>query len=199
MGLNLNYHNEQTPLAPDEKEGLLIPTISTREELNELEQLNIQQALEWFILHKKFSLDVILTEKFILSVHKRMLGNVWDWAGTFRKSNKNIGVDKHQIAVRLRQLIDNCRFWIEHQTYTPVEIALQFKHELVFIHLFPNGNGIHSRLMADILMKHIFNLPTFSWGKADLIHPNDLRAKYIQALKKADHGDFKDLIAFAQS
>jgi len=197
MGLDLSYDNGQTPIDEDEKEGLLIPTVTTREELDEFEQLNIQKAMEYYLLRRKFKVDTILTEKFIFDVHKRMLGDVWAWAGTIRKSNKNIGVDKFQIPSKLRQLIENCKYWIEHKTFSEKEIAIRFKHELVAIHVFPNGNGRHSRLMGDILMKQVFKEPIFSWGYKDLLHKNDVRDEYIKSLRKADNGDFEDLLKFS--
>lgn len=197
MGLNLDYNNGQTPIDEDEKQGLLIPTITTREELDEFEQLNIEKAVEFYLLRRKFRINAILTERFIFDVHKRMLGDVWQWAGKIRKSNKNIGIDKFQIAIQLRQLLDNCKYWIENETYSEEEIALRFKHGLVAIHIFPNGNGRHSRLMGDIMMKHVFGKPRFSWGHKDLIHEGDVRDIYIKALRKADKGDFTSLIDFS--
>lgn len=174
MGLNLNYNNGQTPIDEDEKQGLLIPTITTREELDEFEQLNIEKAVEFYLLRKKFKMNTILTEKFIVSVHKKMLEEVWKWAGEMRKSNKNIGVDKFQITIQLRQLLDNCKYWIENNTYPNEEIAIRFKHGLVAIHIFPNGNGRHSRLIGDIMMKHIFRKPIFSWGHKNLVHKSNV-------------------------
>jgi fido (protein-threonine AMPylation protein) len=96
MGLILDYSGGQTPLDEDEKEGLLIQTIATREELDEFEQLNIEEALQW-VITKSFNAETVLTEKFICNLHKRMYGSVWSWAGKFRKTNKNLGVDKWQI------------------------------------------------------------------------------------------------------
>lgn len=128
-----------------------------------------------------------------------MLGDVWSWAGTIRKSNKNIGVDKFQISTHLRQLLDNCKYWIENKTFSDAEIAIRFKHELVAIHIFPNGNGRHSRLLGDIVMKHIFGKPIFSWGNNDLVHKSKVRDRYIKALRKADNGSFNDLIEFSKS
>jgi len=199
MGLDLNYENGQTPLEEEEKEGLLIPSITTREDLDEFEQLNIEKAVEWYLVRKKFRKENILTEKFILDVHKKMFNDVWSWAGKFRKTNKNIGVDKHQIYIRLRQLIDDCKYWINHETYSDEEIAIRFKHELVSIHLFPNGNGRHSRLMADIMMKNIFKKSIFSWGQKNLVNKSSARKQYIKSLKNADNGNIKDLIEFAVS
>jgi Fic-DOC domain mobile mystery protein B len=197
MGLDLSYDDGQTPIDEDEKDGLLIPTVTTREELDEFEQLNIQKAMEYYLLRRKFKVDTILTEQFIFDVHKRMLGDVWAWVGTIRKSNKNIGVDKFQIQPKLRQLIENCKYWIEYKTFSEKEIAIRFKHELVAIHIFPNGNGRHSRLMGDILMKQVFKGPIFSWGHKDLLHKNDVRDEYIKSLRKADNGEFEDLLEFS--
>ena len=115
MGLNIEYIKGQTPLDEDEKEGLLIKTISNRGELDEFEQANIQQAVEW-TLKNKFTSSQILTEDFILLSHKKMFEDVWSWAGTKRKSNKNIGVDKFQISIELRTLLDDSKFWIENNS-----------------------------------------------------------------------------------
>jgi Fic-DOC domain mobile mystery protein B len=199
MGLDLDYSYGQTPLEEDEKEGLLIPGITTREELDELEQLNIQKAVGKYLFGRKLKLKDILTEQFIFKLHRDMLGEVWDWAGTTRKSNKNIGVDKLQVAIRLRQLLENCKFWIENGEFNSDEIAIRFKHELVFIHVFPNGNGRHSRIMADILIKHCFEKEMFTWGANSLTKKSEKRNLYIQSLRKADKGNFGELLKFARS
>ena len=96
MGLDLSYSAGQTPLNEEEIDGLKITHISTQNELNEFEQLNIETALEW-LLSSKPKLERVLTEKFIKQVHKKMFDQVWKWAGEFRKTDKNIGVPWHQI------------------------------------------------------------------------------------------------------
>ena len=197
MGLNIEYIKGQSPLDEDEKEGLLIKTISTRGELDEFEQANIQQAIEWTIKNK-FTKDQILTEEFLLRVHKIMLSEVWDWAGTKRKSNKNIGVDKYQISIELKNLLDDCKYLIENNTYKPDEIVIRFSHRLVKIHVFPNGNGRHSRLIADIMISNIFNNPIFTWGKSDLSKNNTVRNEYLEAIYSADKGDIQPLIKFSR-
>lgn len=198
MGLNIGYINGQTPLDEDEKEGLRIKTISTREELDEFEQANIQQAIEW-TLKTKFTGKQILTEDFILLVHKKMFSEVWEWAGTKRKSNKNIGVDKYQITTELRNLLDDCNYWIDNKTFSPDEIAIRFSHRLVKIHVFPNGNGRHSRLIADIMISQVFNKPIFTWGKSDLSKSNNARNKYLAAIYSADKGEIHPLIDFSRT
>jgi Fic-DOC domain mobile mystery protein B len=197
MGLSIEYIRGQTPLDEDEKEGLLIKTISTREELDEFEQANIEQAVEW-TLRNRFTKDQILKEEFLLLVHRKMFSEVWEWAGTIRKSNKNIGVDKFQIPVELRKLTDDCRYWIENKTHDPDGIAIRFSHRLVKIHVFPNGNGRHSRLVADIMISNIFNLPVFTWGGSDLTGKSAIRDEYLEALYAADEGNIGPLVGFSR-
>lgn len=198
MGLNLEYIPGQTPLDEEEKEGLLIPTIATRGELDEFEQQNIEDAIQW-LLTRKLRSEAILTEKFILDLHKRMYGNVWAWAGRIRNSNKNLGIDRWQISTALRTLLDDTLFWIQNETFPPDEIAVRFKHRIVSIHCFPNGNGRHSRLMADVIIEKIYNKPVFSWGAADLSVHNDVRTTYLRSVKLADQGSIESLITFARS
>lgn len=198
MGLDLDYADGQTPLDEDEKEGLLIPTIATRGELDEFEQQNIEKAILW-TLKRSFKTDVILTEKFIKDVHKRMYSDVWAWAGKFRKTDKNLGIDKWQISTELRNLLDDAKFWIANNVYSPEEVAIRFKHRIVSIHCFTNGNGRHSRLMADIIIEKVFKQPVFSWGAANLVKQGDTRKVYLTAIKTADAGDIKPLVKFARS
>ncbi|MCX6207393.1 MAG: mobile mystery protein B [Bacteroidetes bacterium] len=198
MGLELDYIDGQTPLDEEEKEGLLITTIATRGELDEFEQQNIEQAIQW-TLTRKFKEELVFSEGFIREVHKRMYGNVWAWAGDFRKTNKNIGVDFWLIPIELKKLIDDAKHWHEHKTYQQDEFAIRFKHQLVSIHCFPNGNGRHSRLMADIIIEKIFNQPVFSWGTTKLSNESDNRTTYLKAVKLADKNDYSLLLAFARS
>ncbi len=198
MGLEITYIEGQTPIDEDEKGGLQIKTISTRDELNEFEQYNIEKAVEW-TLKRKMKLDDILQEKFILEVQRKMFNEVWEWAGKFRNSNKNIGVDKFQISIELRKLIDDCKYWIENSIFHEDEIAIRFKHRLVSIHLFSNGNGRHSRLCADILISHGLGGKIFTWNGSNLIRKGDARKKYLHAIMKADQGDYVHLIEFARS
>lgn len=198
MGLDLDYIDGQTPLDEEEKDGLLILSIATRGELDEFEQQNIEQAVQW-TLGRSYMPKMIFTEDFIRTLHKRMYGNVWAWAGDFRKTNKNIGVDKWQISTKLKYLLDDIRYWHENNTYPPDEIALRFKHRIVNIHCFPNGNGRHSRLMADIIIEKIYKQPVFSWGAADIFSEKDSRTAYLKAVKTADKGDYGLLLTFARS
>ena len=198
MGLNLDYTDRQTPLDEDEKDGLLIKTITTRSELDEFEQLNIEKAVLW-TMKRKFKAEDILSEAFVKELHRRMYGDVWQWAGGFRKTNKNLGVDKLQIIVELRALLDDCKFWIAKQIFNTDDIAVRFKHRIVSIHCFANGNGRHSRLIADIIVEHVFKQRVFSWGAASPDKKGEARKRYLQAIKRADVGSFEELISFARS
>jgi Fic-DOC domain mobile mystery protein B len=198
VGLEIEYMPGQTPIDEDEKEGLLLEHVTTRSELDEFEQFNNQQALKW-ARARRFTQETVLSEAFVCELHKRMYGEVWNWAGEFRRTNKNIGVDKYEIAIELRKLLDDCRYWIAEEKFDADEISIRFKHRLVFIHCFPNGNGRHSRLMADILSKHVFGNPEFSWGRKNLAPKSDARTSYLRALRQADAGEMMPLIAFARS
>jgi len=196
MGLKISYTAGQTPLDEDEKEGLLIETITTKSELDEFEQLNIENAVQW-TMQQPFKQEILFTEAFIKNLHQKMFSDTWTWAGTFRKTNKNIGVDKLQIGIELRKLLDDALFWIHNEIFVPDEIAIRFKHRIVSIHCFANGNGRHSRLLADVIAAHIFRQPVFSWGAVTA--PRDIRICYLQALKAADLGNMHPLLLFARS
>ena len=198
MGIDFEYEEGQTPLDEEEKEGLLIGTITTGMELDEFEQLNIQKAVEWTIA-RKFKPQVILTEQFVRELHQKMFNDTWAWAGKFRSSNKNIGVDRFNISGELKNLLDDVKFWIRNETYHPSEIAVRFKHRIVSIHCFANGNGRHSRLIADVVIEHIFDQPVYSWGGSNLIKAGDARKAYLSAIKKADQGNVQPLIQFART
>lgn len=198
MGLNLVYEDVQTPLDEEEKEGLLIKTIIAKNELDEFEQMNIEKAIEWTI-HTNLKKDRILSEKFIKDLHKKMFGDVWKWAGEFRKSEKNIGVKWTQISTALKNLIDDAHYWIENKTFSPEEISIRFKHRIVAIHCFSNGNGRHSRMMADIIMESIFKKEIFTWHKSNMVKADETRKKYIETLREADNGNIEPLMEFANN
>ncbi len=183
-----------TPLTPEEMRDLIPAHIAYRRELNEAEQENIVRAQEWALCRRRDP----LSEKFVKDLHRRMLGGVWRWAGKFRTSERNIGIDYWQIPVALRQLLDDAKAWIEYNAYPPDEIAVRFHHRLVQIHPFPNGNGRHARLMADLLAMQL-GRERFSWGRGSLRTAGAARARYVEALRAADDHDIGLLLAFARA
>ena len=194
MAINLDYAPGATPLDADELASLIPGHITTQGELNEWEQLNIVQGDTWARKQRKEILD----EGFLRRLHQQMFGQTWRWAGTFRKSDKNIGVDWLRIGVEVKNLLDDVRYQVEHNSLPPDEIAVRFHHRLVAIHPFPNGNGRHARLMADLLAERL-GRPRFTWGSASLVDANETRQRYIAALQAADARDIAPLLAFARS
>jgi Fic-DOC domain mobile mystery protein B len=187
--------DDAPPLDAEERKGLVQTWITTRADLNEAEQANIDGAVAWTGRRRDTE---ILTEGFVFELHKRMFGDVWSWAGSTRKTGKNIGVDPDQIHIQLGGLLRDARYWVEHRSFSADEIAVRLHHGLVAIHPFPNGNGRHARLMADLLIAQLGGEP-FSWGGGILRDIGTLRAEYIGALRAADNHDFTPLLAFARS
>lgn len=184
------------PLDPDEAEGLIPPQIATRAELNEAEEANIARGLTWALT--AFRGREVLTDDFVYELHRRMFGDVWEWAGHVRLTNKNIGIDKFQIRGAVRDLMADARAWVDSGMGIE-ECAVRLHHRLVFIHPFPNGNGRHARMLADIfLLREGIRPLAWGRGRGSLMRTGELRAKYISALRAADSGDVQPLLAFAR-
>lgn len=189
---------DATPLEPREREGLLQTWITHRRDLNEAEEENIVEGAAWARGRRRLPFERMLSEDFMRTLHKRMFGDVWQWAGTFRATERNIGVQAYRIGMELASLLSDIRYWIEHKTFPPDEIAIRFHHRLVAIHPFPNGNGRHARLAADLLIERLGGDP-FTWGGGSLANVGELRARYIAALRAADNHDIAPLLEFARS
>lgn len=183
-----------TPLTPAEGRDLIPAHISSRDELNEAEQENILRGQDWALRRR----SDLLSERFIRKLHKQMLGDVWRWAGKFRTSERNLGIEYWEIPAAVRQLLDDAKTWIEFRRFPPDEIAVRFHHRLVQIHPFPNGNGRHSRLMADLLIMDLGG-ERFSWGSAQFQSAGEVRRCYVTALQTADQHDYGPLLGFARS
>lgn len=194
--MELEYPDGATPLDPDEAEGLLLTHITNREQLNVFEAANIGEGMLWAWRSRRKD---ILNESFIRQLHKKMFGDVWRWAGTFRTSNKNIGVMWEQIGIELHHLCEDVRFQIENRSYEPDEIAYRYHHRLVSIHPFSNGNGRHARLITDLLLEKKLASVRFSWGGESLISSGECRDQYIAALRAADKSDYTLIAEFVRS
>lgn len=192
--MDFHYAPGATPLDPNEAAGLIPRHIVTQGEINAWEQTNILEGAQWALKQKKREL---LDEAFVRELHRRMFGKTWKWAGSFRQSDKNIGIDWRQISVQLRNLLDDIKAQIAGQAYPADELALRFHHRLVSIHPFANGNGRHARLMADLLIMQL-GQPAFTWGGESLISASDTRKAYLDALRAADGRDYRLLLTFAR-
>lgn len=194
--IDFDYPDGATPLDPDEARGLRLSHITSREELDRWEQDNITDGEVWAFSRQQKD---ILTEGFMRQLHKKMFGNVWRWAGEFRKSDKNIGIEWRQVPVELKNLCDDVSTWIEFNTYPADEIAVRFHHRLVLVHPFINGNGRHARTMTDLLLVQSLHRPRFTWGSGNLVNSGDCRQRYIEALRSADRHNYELLLQFVRT
>jgi Fic-DOC domain mobile mystery protein B len=193
--MRFEYAPGATPIDLDEAAGLIPAHLTLQRELNEYEEANILEATEWLFARRRGD---PLDERFIHTVHRRMFNQTWRWAGKARRTDKNLGVSWFEIPVRLRQMLGDVRAQIDHRAYSSVEIAAHYHHRLVAIHVFPNGNGRHARLMADLLLTELAD-QRFEWGRGSLVTATELRARYIAALQAADAGDCRLLLTFLET
>ena len=190
--------DDATLLTPEEREGLLQSWITHRRDLNDAEQENILKGAVWARRARSTSPEALLNDAFIRALHKRLFGDVWKWAGRYRQTSRNIGIDAYRIQTELVALLDDVRYWVVNGIFPPDEIAVRLHHRLVAIHPFPNGNGRHARLMADLLIERLGGR-SFTWGGGSLVDVGELRAAYIAALRAADDHDIGPLLTFARS
>jgi Fic-DOC domain mobile mystery protein B len=184
-----------TPLDPSELEGLKFKNIATRGQLDELESHSVSAGRLWLARRKN---KPVLTDDFLKTFHIKLFGSVWSWAGKYRNTEKNIGIDPLHIPVEIRKLLDDVKYWIENGTYNRIELAARLHHRLVRIHPFPNGNGRIARLYTNaVLINEMKEKPlVWSAGKLHMIPDNEERRSYIEALRAADAGDMQPLIDY---
>ncbi len=181
-----------TPLDPDEAQGLIPTHVTTRDDLNEWEQANIVQGERWAFGRRRGDR---LSVPHLLELHRRMFSDTWSWAGQLRTSEKTVGIPCWQVAEALANLCADTSYWFEKGVFTSDEAAARFHHRLTFIHPFPNGNGRHARLMTDVLLV-ARGRPRFDWGRGDLHRAGESRNRYIAALRAADDQDYAALFEF---
>jgi Fic-DOC domain mobile mystery protein B len=194
MALKLDSAADATPLDADELSELLPSGVSTRGHLVELEAANIAEGLQWAAARKRDVLAWGCMEQ----LHRRMFGRVWRWAGSHRKSEKNVGVAPQDIASALKNLLDDVREQVKSRSMAPQEIAARFHHRLTKIQPFPHGNGRHARMMTDLLVEQLGG-EVFTWGEGNPLHAEDARRRYIEALRAADAKDYGPLLEFLRA
>ena len=183
-----------TELSEQDRKDLIPSHIATRGDLFDAEQRNNAEAL----LARPPSLEKLLDDKYLRDLHRAMFGQVWRWAGQFRRYETNIGIEPTQISTNVRELVKDAMEWIDSQTYSADEIAVRFHHRLVAIHPFRDGNGRHGRVAADYLIGALGG-HSFGWGRRLDVDTPALRTAYITALRRADAGEFDSLLEFARS
>ncbi len=180
----------------DEATELIPQHIVTQKQLNEWEQSNILLAEQW-VSQQQFDVADVVTFDFVKHLHGRMFDKTWRWAGEFRQTNKNLGVDWLMVAVELRKLMDDLQYQITHAVFEIDELVARFHHRLVAIHPFPNGNGRHGRMMADIVLLSL-GAARFTWGGQCQSDAALVRRRYIEALCAADQSGYERLIQFVR-
>jgi Fic-DOC domain mobile mystery protein B len=186
----------QTPLDPDDLAGLRLGFIATRGELDAAEQSNVAKAITWSRVRRPTP-DRILDEPFVRGLHRRMFGDVWSWAGRYRKTSRNLGIDPWLISEGIGALLGDARHWLEIGDDQDA-VCVRVHHRLVQVHPFANGNGRHARLYADLLVVGL-GAQLFTWGALQNVDAATIRSAYISALHAADAGDLASLIAFART
>jgi Fic-DOC domain mobile mystery protein B len=186
----------QTPVDADDAQHLTeaCSSIHTRGELNDAEASNITDALLW-LEDQDLDPGDVLNQTFLRNLHRRMFGDVWNWAGQLRRRDTTIGIAPAQIPEQLQGLLGDVLYWIEQETYGRSEIGVRFHHRLVFIHPFVNGNGRHARLAASALAEALgLGSDHLSWGARGGLGVSDARRQYLTALRAADDGDYTLLL-----
>jgi len=191
VGIKLEYPAGATPLDADDAQALVPSHITTQGQLNEWEFLNVREGEDWAFGRKH---ENILSIDLMQTLHKRMFGNTWRWAGEIRtKETYPVGAPPENIRVEIENLCKDVAVQLKDGTWSIEEIAARFHHRLVSIHPFPNGNGRFSRTMTDLLLARE-GRERFAWG-ADLNHDGEARERYIASLRAADAKDYRTLFA----
>ena len=132
-----------TPLSDEEKNGLKLAYIATRNQLNAAEQENIAAAhAALFGRRQPRSPQEIIKEDFVRRVHRDMYGDVWKWAGKYRQRERNIGIPWIRIPLDVVAFLRDVDAWLKYESFPPDELAIRFHHRMVQIHLFPNGTAV---------------------------------------------------------
>ncbi|MGG7509960.1 Fic family protein [Plantibacter sp. YIM 135249] len=192
----------ETPFPGDELDALLM---SARELLDvpvlraavyDLEQGVQDQVAERLfdlVINGDIVLDELLTDHFMRRVHLLLYGDIWDWVGTCRTQELNIGVVPEQIAVELRGSLENIRSrWHNTDDWTPHVLGIAVHAETVRIHPFTEGSGRSTRLLADLVFAAAQNS-----GAPSLFDWQLDKRRYIELLREYDvHRDPLDVSAF---
>jgi Fic-DOC domain mobile mystery protein B len=195
VGLKIEYPVGATPLDPDDAAALVPSHLTTREQLNDWEMLNVRKGEDWAFSKRQ---ENILSIVFMQTLHKRMFGDTWGWAGQIRtKETLPVGIAPDSIRVEMTKLCQDAEAQIKDGSWDIDEIAARFHHRLVFIHPFPNGNGRISRTMTDLLLVQN-GKDRFSWGGEDINRNGEVRDRYMSALYAADAKDYMPLFKFVR-
>jgi Fic-DOC domain mobile mystery protein B len=195
--------DDETPLTAEDLQGLKLPFVRTRGQLNEVEAANIVNGKQWALSSRRSGFPHIVSIEYMQELHRRMLGDVWQWAGQIRVTELQNAFASSVPDIRpdlVGLYRDAVEYWLKDKSMSHDTLAVRVHHRVAGIHPFRNGNGRHSRLLADIILERNFGLPPFSWGgNADLGNSDPNRGVYLAALKAADKGDYGPLMKLCRS
>ncbi len=183
---------QQAPLSPGER-ARLVPSLSTRGQLDEIERMRVHAARVWAMGKTVLRRGDLLSEGFCRELHKRMFGAIWRDAGQYRTTERSPGWEPSRIAEGVAMFLDDAEAWLRFGTYPVDEAAVRLHHRLAGLHPWSNGNGRHARLIADILVASQGEEPP-TWGA----RLGEARARYVEAIRVAESGDFGPLVEFAR-
>jgi len=194
---------ELAPRAPapitEGERSRLIPSLSTRRQLEEIERLRIHAARLWAMRLAAARKDEVLTEAFSRELHRRMFSGIWRGAGRYRMAPEYVGWDPDKIPEGMRMILDDADGWIRFATYPLHEVAVRLHHRIRCVRPWADGNGNHARLMADVLVAAQEEEP-LTWGMRSCAgDPLRARERYQEATRAADRGDMAPLVEFARS
>ncbi len=191
MGGRFQFPKGATPL--DDISGLKLSWVQQLRDLNRAEAENISQAQKKYLEKSIDDPSKWFNPTFLRKIHMTMFGDVWDWAGRWRKSITNIGIKPQFIPMKLSELCAQVISWgTGSAKMTYLERSARIHHQLVSIHPFENGNGRFSRLVADrYLLAYRCTHPIWP---SHLGINGEIRDRYILSLKAADRGDYLPMI-----
>lgn len=181
----------QTPL--DDLSGLRVKGVRTTAQLNAAEAENIRKATVKYLMVRPSRRSARFEVAWLCKLHREMFGDVWDWAGKFRKRETNIGAPPAVTEQRLHNLLEDLKAW-EMSGMPLLEQAVRLHHVAVLIHPFPNGNGRWSRMVGNIWLR-LHGAEPVIWPEATIGAASAVRGEYLQAVRAADKGDYTALLA----
>jgi Fic-DOC domain mobile mystery protein B len=193
----------ETPLSDQDLQGLKLPLLTTRGQLSAVEGPNIVSGKQWALGARRSQLPGMLSIEYLQELHRQMFRDVWQWAGEIRPTQLEnaFASSVPDIRPHLAGLYaDAVEFWLADPKMGPDEFAVRVHHRVVKIHPFRNGNGRHSRLLADLILEKHYQVKPFTWGGGgDLGNSDPNRQQYLECLRAADKGEYDPLLKLCRA
>lgn len=170
--------------------------ITDKDQLNEQEALGVA-TVERYLL-EELDYPVALSVALLQDLHRRAFGQLYDWAGQWRRTVPNVGAYLPPAAERVPLLLYEWADEVRHRQQllpagcAPAQLAALLAyahHRLVAIHPFTNGNGRTARLVTDLL--------AYNHGyQAVVLYQREqgaARTQYLAAIRQADAYDLRGL------